>query len=268
MTLEGSRKVLPFIGPAMYFLPSIATGLGNTQWVLWQSSTGLFIYSFIHRVNAVKYHFRQLCITSTKYLANTVEGENICLRFQKPQRKRSTWCIGLDLRSNRISWWCMVEEAAHLMLLRKQKGKQRKRPLQSAPAFDSFHHFPIIRVIISLLMEPGKNLLLLHRTQVQFPVPAWCLTTFYNSSSNWLPVAVAHTWCIHMKMNKSIISNNKITIDDSIHRFDQSPHNPVTFRNSDVNQPFNTGFFFYEDISHPKHFKQKPYVGVRDTEAL
>lgn len=49
----------------------------------------------------------------------------------------------------------MVEEAAHFMLLKKQKEKQ-KRPLQSAPAFDSFHHFPIIHVIINLLMEPGK----------------------------------------------------------------------------------------------------------------
>lgn len=49
-----------------------------------------------------------------------------------------------------------MEEAAHFMLLKKQKKKQRKRPLQSAPAFDSFHHFPIIHVIINLLMEPGK----------------------------------------------------------------------------------------------------------------
>lgn len=73
MTLEGPRKVIPLIGPATHFLPPIETGLGKTQWILWQPSTVIFIYSLLHWIKTCKYHIRQLCITSTKYLAYIVQ---------------------------------------------------------------------------------------------------------------------------------------------------------------------------------------------------
>lgn len=75
-----------------------------------------------------------------------------------------------------------------------------------------------INTVLERSLSGEENLLLLQKTQVQFPTPPWWPTTIYNSSSKGSNTLHGHQvckWCAHIKAGKTL-TDMKITLKKSI----------------------------------------------------